>query len=426
MERTTILVDAGYCVYSSPCDYIDGDFGGTSEKSLEDFIGKKSLKTEDLTVLEDKMIEKVEEEGKSFVDTSNKVEDSIKRRDKKLKEKYGIHLEYLTPEMAEYFRKWFRHDKALDVTGEDIEKDIVKYISKKEGGMTDTGTDKAESHYMPYEYDTENKILTYKGKKYKLTGKDLPPKTRSRKYGSKLNPKYSSDRWHTNRGIVWEYFSEGKPDTVQTVIDWLNTSDEDLKDYYIKKYYNDKYSSNDLVNHFFALVKWGSGDAKFGPTNLQKRILEKTDSGSIDEAIEKLGLPVVFDLMVKERGDQFHNMGQKQNEKGWMNSLVNFHYYFYEKYIKPIADQVPDEVSDEIIDVIDNPKTEEEIDMVLDLPEVVVDVEGSSDANIHQWFDLEDFKSHKDTIVPNIFGRGIPIKKGEVVPDHLRSDDDNF
>lgn len=51
-----ILVDAGYCVYSSPCDYIDGDFGGTSEKSLEDFIGKKSLNTEDLTVLEDKML----------------------------------------------------------------------------------------------------------------------------------------------------------------------------------------------------------------------------------------------------------------------------------------------------------------------------------------------------------------------------------
>ena len=67
--------------------------------------------------------------------------------------------------------------------------------------------------------------------------------------------------------------------------------------------------------------------------------------------------------------------------------------------------------------------------MVLDLPEVVVDVEGSSEPHhdhIDTWFDLEDFRSHKDTIVPNIFGRGIPIKKGDVVPDHLRSDDDNF
>ena len=39
-----ILVDSGYCVYSNDCERIDGDFGGTTKKSLESFMGKTSLK----------------------------------------------------------------------------------------------------------------------------------------------------------------------------------------------------------------------------------------------------------------------------------------------------------------------------------------------------------------------------------------------
>ena len=38
-----ILVDSGYCVHSKTCDYIDGDFGGTTAKSLNKFIKRTSL-----------------------------------------------------------------------------------------------------------------------------------------------------------------------------------------------------------------------------------------------------------------------------------------------------------------------------------------------------------------------------------------------
>jgi hypothetical protein len=52
-----ILVDSGYCVYKGNCSKIDGDFGGTTKKSLEKFIGKPSLESsEDLSLLEDNMM----------------------------------------------------------------------------------------------------------------------------------------------------------------------------------------------------------------------------------------------------------------------------------------------------------------------------------------------------------------------------------
>ena len=139
-----ILVDAGYCVHSKVCNKLDGDFGDTTANSLKDFIDKTSLKNEDLEVLEDKMVEKVNEEGKTFINTKEKADERIKLRDRKFR-KMGIHLEYLTPEMAKYFRKWYRHNKALEVTGEDVEEDIVNYIVKKEGGLTDTSTDRAKT-----------------------------------------------------------------------------------------------------------------------------------------------------------------------------------------------------------------------------------------------------------------------------------------
>jgi len=426
-----ILVDSGYCVHPRTCDYIDGDItkGGTTETSLKDFIKKTSLKNEDLEILENEMVKKAVEEGKSYVGTKERVKEAKKRKDKKFR-KMGIHLEYLTPEMAEYFRKWYGHNKALTVGGVDVEKDMVNYIVKKEGGMSDAKTDRAHNKNMPYEYDTENKILTYKGKKYKLSGEDLPEKTKSKRYGSKKNPSYSSDFWHTNRGVMWDYFKDkgGKPDSLDTIKDWLNFSEEDLYDYYMDNYYRDKYSENDLINHFFALVRWGSGNKSTGPDALEKKLLKKFDTNSIDEAIDEVGLPVFFDIMVKERGKQFLSIMDPDNPSqpspnrgGWMNSLINFHYYFYEKYIKPIADQVDDETSEEIVNVINNTDAEQEIELVQDLPEVPI-VRKDNET----WFDLENFESKQDTILKNYWGNKINIKKGDFVPPNLRRDDDDF
>lgn len=442
-----ILVDSGYCVHPRTCDYIDGviSAGGTTETSLKDFIDKTSLKNEDLEILENEMVKKAVEEGKSYVGTEERVKEAKKRKDKKFR-KMGIHLEYLTPEMAEYFRKWYHHNKKLDVSGDDIEDDMIKYVSKKEGGMADDSRDSAsDDNYLPYFYDTKTKILTYKGKNYTLSGDNLAPPTKSkykvtdsgkRAFNNKEHPKqynkgtlqypnsYKSDKWHTNRGVVWKYYKNAMGGaTLKNIKNWLNMTDENLYDYYMSMFYDPvkNYSSNELVNHFFAIVGWGSGPHT-GPPELRKKILEKTETTTIDEAIEKLGLPVFFDLMVTERGKQFQTYSSfTSHGTGWMNSLINFHYYFYEKYIKPIADTVDDETSEEIINVINNTDAEEEIELVQDLPEVPVIRQGKE-----TWFDLEDFTSKQDTILNNYWGREINIKKGDYIPPSLRKDDDDF
>jgi hypothetical protein len=416
-----ILVDSGYCVHGKTCDYIDGDFGGTTAKSLKKFIGKTSLKNDDLETLENEMVKKAVEEDKSYVGTKEKAEKSKKD----LYEKMGIHLEYLTPKMAKYFRKYFRDNKKLKVTGEDPEEDIINYIVKKEGGLTDTGTDRAKTKNLKDWFNTETQILKKSGKNYKLNAPNLEP-TLSKYYKKKNGIKtYNSDHWHTNKGIVYKYYNTNMNgnNSIDTIENWFNLDKEDVRQYYLDFYFDNvkNYSSYPIINHFFAIVQWGSGTGPSGPKALKTKLLAKTKSKTIDEAIEKIGLPAFFDLMTKERGKQFLNIGDKANERGWMNSLVNFHYYFYDKYMKPIADQVDDETSEEIIDVINTPEAESEIELVMDLPEVPVVRQGGE-----TWFDLEDFKSKQDTILKNYWGNKINIKKGDFVPPDLRRDDDDF
>lgn len=416
-----ILVDSGYCVHGKTCNYIDGDFGGTTAKSLKKFIGKTSLNNDDLETLEDEMVKKAVEEDKSYVGTKEKAEKSKKD----LYEKMGIHLEYLTPKMAKYFRKYFRDNKKLKVTGEDPEEDIVNYIVKKEGGLTDTGTDRAKTKNLKDWFNTETQILKKSGKNYKLNTPNLEP-TLSKYYKKKNDiDTYNSVHWHTNKGIVYKYYNTNMNgnNSRDTIENWFNLDKEGVRQYYLDFYFDTvkNYSSYPIINHFFAIVKWGSGSGSSGPQALKTKILAKTKSKTIDESIEKIGLPAFFDLMTKERGKQFLKIGDKNNERGWMNSLVNFHYYFYDKYMKPIADQVDDETSEEIIDVMNTPEAESEIELVMDLPEVPVVRQGGE-----TWFDLEDFKSKQDTILNNYWGREINIKKGDFIPPSLRKDDDDF
>ncbi len=76
--------------------------------------------------------------------------------------------------------------------------------------------------------------------------------------------------------------------------------------------------------------------------------------------------------------------------------------------------------------IITQPGIDDEIDMVVDLPQVTITTSKNRGGGGTMWFDPDDFKSKKDTIIPNIYGREIDIKKGDIVPDHLRNDDDDF
>lgn len=355
-----ILVDSGYCVYGGKCNYIDGDFGTTTEKSLKEFLGKNEMLTDDVQVLKTNMLEPNKKgpllnKEKTYNTTIEKFEEKVEEKEKELKDK-GIDLSGLSEEFKDYFMNWWKHDKKLNVSGDDIKKDILKYITKKEGGITDTTTDTAsKGKYMPHKYDTKTNILTYDGKQYKLSGENLPEPTKSKIY----KDSYSSDRWHTNRGAIWEYYiDKNGGDTLDNAKNWLNFSDEDVYQYYIDNYFTDKYSSNDLVNHFLGLVTWGSGPG--GRNKLVKKVKEsfKKYDGDIDSAIKSLGLPAVFDVLISLRLEQFIGYNQPANTKGWVNSLLNFYFYFKQKYIDPIADKVSDDMSMELInmdkDLIDN------------------------------------------------------------------------
>lgn len=348
-----ILVDSGYCVYGGECDYIDGDFGTTTEKSLKDFIGKNSLDVEDTDILKSSMLDpnkkgELLKTEKTYVGTIDKFNEKSVEKQEELKKK-GFNLEGLTDEFKEYFLNWWKHDKKLDVSGDDLKNDILKYITKKEGGITDTTTDTAsKGKYMPHKYDTKTRILTYDGKQHKLSGENLPKPTKSKIYDNS----YSSDRWHTNRGAIWKYYIDKKGgDTLENAKKWLNFSDEDVYNYYIDNYFSDKFSENDLVNHFLGLVTWGSGPG--GRNKLVSNIKSYFEKygGDIDKAIKTIGLPAVFDVLISMRLEQFIGYNQPKNTGGWVNSLLNFYYYFKDKYIKPIADEVSDDLSQDLINM---------------------------------------------------------------------------
>jgi len=358
----TILVDSGYCVYGGNCGYIDGDFGTTTEESLKEFLGKNEITINDIETLKTNMLDPNKkgpllDKEKTYNATIEKFEKKVEERKKTLQNK-GIDLSGLSDEFKDYFMNWWKHDKKLSVSGDDIKNDILKYIIKKEGGITDTTTDTASKgdKYMPHKYDTKTNILTYDGKEYTLSGENLPKPTKSKIY----KDSFASDKWHTNRGAIWKYYmNKNGGDTLENAKNWLNFSDEDVYQYYMDNYYTDEYSSNDLVNHFLGLVTWGSGSG--GRQKLLDKVknLFKEYDGDIDKAIKSLGLPVVFDTLISLRLEQFIGYNQPENARGWVNSLLNFYFYFKQKYIDTITDKVSDDVSAQLINT--NPRLIEKL-----------------------------------------------------------------
>lgn len=346
-----ILVDSGYCVYGGKCDYIDGDFGTTTEKSLEKFIGKKELTKDDTETLKTSMLDPYKKGNevplkngvKNYSNTINKYEDKVIDIKNKIN-KDGIDLKILTPEFQQYFMDWFGFDRKLGITGEDIEKDILKFIVSSEGGISDGPNDEtAFKEAMRYPYNTMTKVLNYGGDEHQLKGENLPKPTKSKIDSSS----YSSEHWHTNKGIVYGYYADNiGSDSLNTIKSWLNLSDEDVLNYYKDYFYDDTYSKKyDVINHYFGLIKWNSGAG--GASQLKNKIKSTfQEYGGIDNAIDKLGLPVVFDILNNLRIEQY--MGYKNFEvygSGWINSILNFYWYFKSKYIDPIADEADDKMS---------------------------------------------------------------------------------
>jgi len=353
-----ILIDSGFCVNKKKCDKIDGDFGTTTQTALNNFIGKNNLVKDDVEILKTKMVEK-SKEGKSYSTTEDKMDVAVEVRRDELKN-VGVGEKYLKDDniLKDKYLDYWRHDKRLDISGEDIEKDMLSYISKKEGGITDDPRDTNPAKYpCPHEYNTDTHILMYKGEhfkpmKVKLIGEGLPEPTKSKIY----KDSYASNKWHTNRGIVWKTWksirqAQGIQDEYKNVINWFNMTDKNVWDVYYYGFFKPQIidkgneTSSDLLNHFLAVVAWGSGGGGFQKLlTIVNDLFKELGYDNIDDAIEGLGLSLVFDHIINKRAEQF--LSYKNADVyggGWVNSALNFHKYFANKYIKPVITTVDSE-----------------------------------------------------------------------------------
>ena len=334
----TVLKNAGLLKgKSGPLkDGVDGDFGGKTEEALKKFIGKVSLKTtEDLEEVDTK----VEEEGIEIEEIFSDY-DSFKTERKK---QLGLPLENQGVLQADY-DNFFSKKSGFPSPSGNINDDIFKYVSFKEGGITDDPRDTSPSKSpMPYLYNTESKELEYNGKIYVISGTNLPPVTES-----KISSGYASNRWHTNRGIVWKYW--GKHTKAMSELDrvkaWINMTDDNVKMVYKNAFNwatkNGTATKSDIANHFLGLIVWGSGNTERF-FKILNPLLKEEGYSTINDVIDGVSERHALDLMVKARLQEFRNIGKPVYLKGWSNSVLNFHNTYVNHYL-PLASKEDEEV----------------------------------------------------------------------------------
>lgn len=329
----TILKRAGLLKGKSGplADGVDGDFGGKTEAALKEFIGKGSLKTtEDI----DEVDTQVEEKGLK-VDEIFSDYGSFKTERKK---QLGLPLENQGVLQQDY-DNFFSKKSGFPSPSGNINDDVFKYVSFKEGGITDDPRDTSPSKSpMPYLYNTQTRELTLDGQVYKVAGTHLPPETKSIR-----NETYASDLWHTNRGIVWKYW--GGHTKNMSALDrakaWLNMTDENVKMVYKNAYNkatkNGTLTKSYIANHFLGLIIWGSGNTERF-FKILNPMLKEEGYATIDAVIDGVSERRALDLMVKARLQEFKDIGKPVYLKGWSNSVLNFHNTYVNHYL-PLASE---------------------------------------------------------------------------------------
>ena len=306
-------------------DGVDGDFGGGTQAALEGFIGKPVLEPGDKAVLDTR----IQEAG---VDQAELVEDWLdwgELAGMVMRDQGALQAAYDT-----YFSKKAGFPQASG----DLDADIASYIYFKEGGITDDpdDTDPARNP-MPFRYDTATGVLTADGKEIKLGGL-IPKQTKSRVTGGT-----ASDKWHTNRGITWATWSGSEQGTpLEKAKRWLTVDKARVAQKYYDKYFTPAIAEaggstgSRLADHWFGMVKWGSGNVKSYLPHLKSELeavgIQQENSAGVKEAIQKLGEQEALGLMIKARINHFKAMGKPQYLTGWSNSALNFHNTFVNHY----------------------------------------------------------------------------------------------
>ena len=347
----TLLVNAGFLRGNSgPLkNGVDGDFGGGTLTALTNFLGKGYIDKSDADLLNTK-IEDNKLEQDIVISSFNEYV-AAKRKASGITTDQGI--------LQDYYDKFYSKKSGFPTPSGNLNNDIVSYIYHKEGGMTDDQDDEGPAkNPMPFSYDSKNKKLKVNGKWINVTGNELPAITKSKVTGN-----YISNKWHTNRGIIWATWKSSTSGSLKDkAIGWLNVSKEKVSEKYFKLYYKKAISehgetSSDLANHLLGLIRWGSGPKGltwYINTYLKKQ-LDSVEVSTIDECISKYGERITLDLMIKARMNHFNaivksNSSKGKYLKGWSNSFLNFHQTFVNNYANSDSATSDDEFTKKTVD----------------------------------------------------------------------------
>ncbi len=141
--------------------------------------------------------------------------------------------------------------------------------------------------------------------------------------------------WHTNRGVTYSAFKSGaeKGWYAHTPENFFNMPDSVWFTIFKKSYWDvidaDKIKSLPIAIYAVSWV-WGSG-ASGGSTRLIRflsKLGENIGKSEIPNALNrlvvKLGEQRLLDAMLEDRAEQFRNMGQPANLRGWLNRLERY------------------------------------------------------------------------------------------------------
>lgn len=243
----------------------------------------------------------------------------------KVKDDFSFRGHKIPDSIMTYFEELYLYPLGIKTTG-NLENDMVVYIQKKEGGLSDDPSDTDPSK-TPVGYTVAG------GVGYKYTS----PSVESKVYIGKK----TSDKWHTNKGFIWPSFKKGISggNNIESYNRFFNMSNEDWIKVYKEQFYK-KYAAgitkSDLVNYYLSLWYWGSGAGGADPLlNKFKQSLRNKGYNSLDDFLEKNSEKKLLTELVAYRIEAFKVMQNAPTYLvGWAGGALNWYRYFIPIYTK--------------------------------------------------------------------------------------------
>jgi hypothetical protein len=328
-------------------------FNGETESALKALCGLDKIdfsNTESMVAFSKSFVDRPEVLDMSFNQELIKMRDAALAA-KKPELKVYIDTGLLRPHYEKVWSPGGSSDYNLALTG-NIEDDMYKFNSVKEGGLADDPRDSGPAATpCPYEYDAKTGKMVYNGTTYQLK---INPHLQNSV--SVINGGSSSNRWHTSRGVIWTTWKTaaammGISNPLDVAKGFFEMTDENAKNVYMLTFYNSmvkdkgRETSSQMVNHCMGTGFWGS--ITHGEKTIANTLTQLSNLGysGLDDAIQKIGDKTVVEVMLNEQIKLYLSYSNASTYgKGWTLGLLNFHRYFVPVYADlPSQSQFPEE-----------------------------------------------------------------------------------